>query len=168
MTVGGNLILTGMPGAGKSTVGVILAKTLGMDFLDTDLLICRRRNATLQSILDREGLSSFLDLEEDVIRSLRPERTVIATGGSVPLRDGAMEHLNTLGTVVYLEVPLEELARRLSNIHTRGIAFGPGETLETLYAHRTPIYQRWADITVHADPGSDLEQTVEQIAASLN
>ena len=98
MTVGGNLILTGMPGAGKSTVGVILAKTLGMDFLDTDLLICRRRNATLQSILDREGLSSFLDLEEDVIRSLRPERTVIATGGSAPLRDGAMEHLKTLGT----------------------------------------------------------------------
>ena len=168
MTVNGNIILIGMPGAGKSTVGVILAKTLGMDFLDTDLAICRRHGGTLQSILDNEGLEAFLDLEEDVVRSLRPENTVIATGGSVPLRDRAMEHLKSGGTAVYLDVPLEELRERLSNIRTRGIAFGPGETLDTLFAHRTPIYQRWADVTVCTDPRrTDLEHTVEQILAAL-
>ena len=168
MTVDRNIVLIGMPGAGKSTVGVILAKTLGMDFLDTDLAICRRRGATLQSILDEEGLEAFLDLEEDVVRGLRPENTVIATGGSVPLRDSAMEHLKAGGTTVYLDVPLEELRMRLSNIRTRGIAFGPGETLETLFARRTPIYRRWADVTVRTDPNrSDLEHTVEQIIAAL-
>ena len=164
----GNIILIGMPGAGKSTVGVILAKTLGMDFLDTDLAICRRAGGTLQSILDEEGLEAFLDLEEDVVRSLQPDNTVIATGGSVPLRDRAMEHLRSGGTTVYLDVPLEELRERLSNIRTRGIAFGPGETLDTLFAHRTPIYQRWADVTVCTDPRrTDLEHTVEQILAAL-
>ena len=163
-----NIILIGMPGAGKSTVGVILAKALGMDFLDTDLAICRRRGDTLQAILDSDGLDAFLDLEEDVVCSLRPEGTVIATGGSVPMRDRAMEHLKAGGTAVYLDVPLEELRVRLSNIRTRGIAFGPGETLDTLYARRTPIYRRWADVTVCTDPlRNDLEHTVEQIIAAI-
>lgn len=168
MTLGNNIILIGMPGAGKSTVGVILAKTLGMDFLDTDLAICRRRGATLQSILDTEGLESFLDLEENIVLSLRPENTVIATGGSVPLREQAMNHLKAGGRIIYLDVPLEELRVRLSNIRTRGIAFGPGETLETLFARRTPIYRNWADITIPTDPcRSDLEHTVEKIIAAL-
>ena len=161
-----NLILIGMPGAGKSTVGVILAKTLGMDFLDTDLAICRHRGETLQQILDREGLDAFLDLEEQVVLGLRPESTVVATGGSVPMRERAMEHLKGRGTVIYLDVPLEELRRRLSNIRTRGIAFGPGEDLGTLYARRTPVYRRWADVTVCPGQG-DLESTVDQIVAAL-
>ncbi len=166
--MGDNLILIGMPGAGKSTVGVILAKTLGMDFLDTDLVICRREEATLQEILDRDVLDHFLRLEENVICSLNPEKTVLATGGSVPLRDGAMEHLKPLGRVIYLKVELEELRRRLSNIKTRGIAFGPGENLDTLYAHRTPIYEQWADLVIYADPNSnDIEHMVYQIVSEL-
>ena len=166
--MGNNIILIGMPGAGKSTIGVILAKTLGMDFLDSDLLICRRRETTLQQILDREGLDAFLHLEEDVILGLRPESTVLATGGSVPLSDRAMEHLKPQGTVIYLEVPLEELRTRLSNIRTRGIAFGPGETLDTLYAKRAPIYEQWADITVRTDPcRNDIENMVAEIVAAL-
>ena len=155
-----SLILIGMPGAGKSTVGVLLAKALGMDFLDSDLLICRRAGCTLQQYLDRAGLEAFLDLEEKVIRDISLDRTVLATGGSVPLRERAMEHLRPQGRFVYLEVPLPELKRRIQNISTRGIAFRPGETLSELYNSRTPVYRRWADITVSGD---DMERVVENI-----
>ncbi len=163
-----NLILIGMPGAGKSTVGVVLAKTLGMDFLDSDLVICRESGKTLQEILDQEGLDYFLAYEEKIIRDLRLEHTVLATGGSVPMRSKAMEHLKTLGTVVYLQVGLEELRNRLSNITTRGIAFGPGENLDTLYAKRVPVYASWADLTIPADPEhNNIEHMVDQIVAQL-
>ncbi len=163
-----NIILTGMPGAGKSTIGVILAKTLGYDFLDSDLVICRRAGKTLQEILDQEGLDEFLRLEEDVICGLELRRTVLATGGSVPMRPRAMEHLKRQGTVLYLDVALEELRVRLSNIKTRGIAFGPGESLDTLYARRTPIYAQWADLTIRADPRENhIEHMVDQIVAAL-
>lgn len=164
----GNIILIGMPGAGKSTVGVILAKTLGMDFLDTDLAICRTTGKTLQSILDTEGQEAFLNLEEQVVLSLHPQNTVIATGGSVPLRPQAMEHLKKTGKVIYLKVELEELRRRLSNIKTRGIAFGPGENLDTLFAHRKPVYESWADLTVECDPNrNDIEAMVDSIVSKL-
>ena len=163
-----NIILIGMPGAGKSTVGVILAKTLGYDFLDSDLVICRRAGTTLQNILDRQGLDYFLDFEEEVALSLCPTQTVIATGGSVPLREKAMEHLKAQGKVVYLKVPLPELQKRLGNIKTRGIAFGPGQDLESLYAQRSPIYEAWADITVSPDPAvNDVEEMVEKIVSML-
>lgn len=163
-----NIILIGMPGAGKSTIGVILAKTLGMDFLDSDLVICRETGRTLQDLLDKDGLERFLQLEEDIACSLHPSHTVIATGGSVPMSARAMAHLAAQGTVVYLQVALPELSRRLSNIKTRGIAFGPGESLETLYQKRVPIYESWADLTVSADPGeNDLEHMVAQIVEKL-
>jgi shikimate kinase len=166
--MGDNLILIGMPGAGKSTIGVILAKTLGYDFLDSDLVICRETGQTLQELLDTRGLEEFLELEADIASSLSPRKTVIATGGSVPLKERAMEHLKTIGTVIYLQVGLEELRQRLSNIQTRGIAFGPGENLDTLYARRTPIYAQWADLTITADPRrNDIEAMVEQIVAQL-
>ena len=163
-----NIILIGMPGAGKSTIGVILAKTLGMDFLDSDLVICRETGKTLQDILDHQGLDAFLRIEEEVACTLTPKNTVIATGGSVPMSERAMAHLAAQGKVVYLRVELPELTRRLSNIKTRGIAFGPGESLETLYQKRTPIYERWADLTVAADPNrNDLEDMVERIVSEL-
>lgn len=164
-----NLILIGMPGAGKSTIGVILAKTLGMDFLDTDLAICRETGTTLQNILDTQGQEAFLQLEEKVVSGLNPTRTVVATGGSVPLRPEAMEHLKKSGKVIYLKVELEELRKRLNNIKTRGIAFGPGENLDSLYAHRIPIYESWADLTIEADPNrNDIENMVDQIVLALN
>lgn len=163
-----NIILIGMPGAGKSTVGVILAKTLGYDFLDSDLSICRRAGTTLQNILDHQGLNYFLDYEEETVLRLQPERTVIATGGSVPLREKAMKHLKCQGKVIYLKVPLPELRKRLSNIKTRGIAFGPGQDLQSLYGERCPIYERWADITVSPDPDiNDIEDMVEKIVNML-
>lgn len=163
-----NIILIGMPGAGKSTVGVILAKALGMDFLDSDLCICKKTGKTLQQILDSEGLDAFLRIEEDVACSLAPENTVIATGGSVPMSEKAMKHMRALGTIVYLQVELSELSRRLSNIKTRGIAFGPGENLQTLYEKRTPVYEAWADKTVAADPrNNNIEHMVEAVISAL-
>ena len=162
------IILIGMPGAGKSTVGVILAKTLGYDFLDTDLSICRRAGTTLQNILDHQGQGYFLDYEEETVLRLSPQRTVIATGGSVPLREKAMAHLKSQGKVVYLKVALPEIKKRLSNIKTRGIAFGPGQTLESLYQERCPIYEKWADITVSPNPHiNDIEDMVEKIVSML-
>lgn len=163
-----NLILIGMPGAGKSTVGVILAKTLAMDFVDGDLEICKETGKTLQEILDNEGKEAFLDIENRVICGLNPHHTVVATGGSVPLEPEAMGHMKDIGTVIYLKVELEELRARLSNIKTRGIAFDPGESLDTLYAQRVPIYESWAEITIAADPNrNDIENMVDQIVAAL-
>lgn len=163
-----NIILIGMPGAGKSTIGVILAKTLGMDFLDSDLAICKETGTTLQNILDTQGQEAFLEIEKQVILGLHPEKTVVATGGSVPLKKEAMEHLKQNGTVIYLKVPLQELEHRLSNIKTRGIAFGPGENLETLYNYRIPIYESWADLTIEMDPNrNDIENMVDQIVNML-
>lgn len=163
-----NIVLIGMPGAGKSTIGVILAKALGMDFLDTDLAICKETGKTLQAILDESGQQAFLDLEAKIVSGLTPTRTVVATGGSVPLRGEAMEHLKNNGTVIYLKVTLEELRHRLSNITTRGIAFGPGENLDTLYAYRAPIYEHWAEMTVEANPArNDIENMVEEIISAL-
>lgn len=164
-----NIILIGMPGAGKSTIGVILAKTLGMDFLDSDLAICKETGKTLQEILDAEGQQTFLEIEKQVILSLSPTKTVVATGGSVPLKKEAMEHLKKTGTVIYLKVPLQELEQRLSNIKTRGIAFGPGENLETLYNYRIPIYESWADLTIEMDSNrNDIENMVDQIVEELS
>ena len=121
-----NIILIGMPGAGKSTVGVLLAKTLGYAFLDTDLVIQQREGALLQPLVDSLGVEAFLDVEADAICSVECRGTVIAPGGSAVCRERAMSHLRALGRIVYLHLPLEELERRLSNISTRGIAMAPG------------------------------------------
>ena len=161
-----NIVLIGMPGAGKSTVGVLLAKTLGYAFLDTDLVIQEREGRLLQDLVDELGVEAFLDREAAAIVSVDCDRTVIATGGSVVCRDGAMEHLRTLGRIVYLQLPLEELERRLHNISTRGIAMAPGETLAHIYDYRSPLYQKYADLTVAVDRQT-LEETVEQVLRAL-
>ncbi len=163
-----NIVLIGMPGSGKSTVGVILAKTLGMDFVDGDILITQREGCTLQEILDNRGLDAFLQVEEDTILETDLHGTVIATGGSVPLSEKAMEHLAQGGRFVYIDVPLEELTRRIRNISTRGIAFAPGQTLADIYEIRTPIYRRWADATVRVEESDHAtERVVEEIIRQL-
>ena len=161
-----NIVLIGMPGAGKSTVGVLLAKTLGYAFLDTDLVIQEREGRLLQDLVDQLGVEAFLDREAAAVCSVDCDRTVIATGGSVVCRDGAMEHLRTLGRIVYLQLPLEELERRLHNISTRGIAMAPGETLAHIYDYRAPLYRKYADLTV-AVGRQTLEETVEQVLHAL-
>ena len=161
-----NIILIGMPGAGKSTVGVLLAKTLGYAFLDTDLVIQQREGALLQPLVDSLGVEAFLDGEADSICSVECRGTVIAPGGSAVCRERAMSHLRALGRIVYLHLPLEELERRLSNISTRGIAMAPGETLADLFARRAPLYRNYADLTVDVGRQS-LEETVALVLRAL-
>lgn len=161
-----NIILIGMPGAGKSTVGVVLAKMLGYEFLDTDLLIQKREGDLLQHLLDTAGQEKFLDLEADAICSVDCRRTIIAPGGSAVYRPRAIEHLRRLGTVVYLRLSLDEISRRLENLSSRGVAMGPGQTLADLYAFRTPLYEKYAHVIVDAE-GQTLEQTLESVRRAL-
>lgn len=143
-----NIILTGMPGAGKSTTGVILAKALGKDFIDTDLVIQRSRGRLLQEIIDKDGIEAFIKTEGDIIISLDVTNTVIATGGSVVLNPGAMEHLKELGIVLYLKLTLEEITSRINNIKTRGIVIEKGQSLGDVYMKRSPLYEKYMDITI--------------------
>lgn len=161
-----NIILIGMPGSGKSSVGVVLAKALGLDFLDVDLLIQSREGALLQAILDSRGVEAFLDVEGEAIRSVSCRRTVIAPGGSCVCREDAMEHLRSLGTVVYLRLSYPEVVKRIHNLDSRGIALQPGQTLADVYAYRTPRYERYADLTVDAD-GQSLVETIECVKRAL-
>ena len=157
-----------MPGSGKSTVGVLLAKALGYQFIDTDLVLQRREGALLQDILDRRGVEAFLDAEEAAVEELTCAGCVIAPGGSVVCRPGGMARLKALGPVVYLHVPLPELERRVDNITTRGIAMAPGQSLADVYAQREPLYRRYADVTVEVSPGAGLEETVAAVLAACN
>jgi len=157
-----NLILTGMPGAGKSTVGVILAKVLGYDFVDIDILIAKRQGMPLQDIIDTNGVDVFLKIEEQEACLLDANKTVIATGGSVVLSDRAMAHLKQSGTCVYLDIPLDVLENRLLNMKTRGIAASPGTTLTDIYNARRSYYKRYADHTIHCGTRS-MEEIVAEI-----
>ncbi len=169
-----NIILIGMPGAGKSTVGVILAKTLGMQFIDSDILIQQRTGRRLQEILDTDGPDAFRQIEEETILSLAAQEqkgqstghfsdyAVIATGGSVVWSRAAMEHLKTTGVIVYLEISFPEMEKRIRNIITRGIVLLPGQTLRTMYDSRAPLYEQYADITI-ACSDRDLESVVSGI-----
>lgn len=140
--------LIGMPGAGKSTVGVLLAKQLARPFVDVDVYIQAGTGRTLQEILDAEGLEAFLALEEQYVRCLDVENHVIATGGSVVYSPAAMAFLRQAGRIVYLALPLEDVQRRLTDLQTRGVAMPPGMTLPELYRRRAPLYERYADVTI--------------------
>lgn len=162
-----NITLIGMPGSGKSTVGVLLAKAMGLNFLDVDLLIQQREGQLLQEILDDHGVDHFLDAEEAAVKSIHCSRTVIAPGGSAVCREGAISHLKALGPVVYLRVPMEELNTRIKNLSSRGIAMQPGQTLADVMAYRAPLYERYADLTVDILPGQDLGQTMQEVRRRL-
>ena len=164
-----NIVLVGMPGSGKSTLGVLLAKAIGYSFVDTDLIISRMAEKTLQRILDEDGLEAFLELEQKVGQELVCDTTVIATGGSMVLCPSAMENLKKYGYVLYIDVPLDEIKRRVTNITTRGIAFGKGETLDDVYRLREPLYNKYADIVVDFDEVCDdsIENTVENMVRKI-
>lgn len=162
-----NITLIGMPGSGKSTVGVLLAKAIGLSFLDVDLLIQQREGQLLQEILDNHGVDYFLEVEEAAVKSIHCSRTVIAPGGSAVCREGAINHLKSLGPVVYLRVPMEELNKRIKNLSSRGIAMQPGQTLADVMAYRAPLYERYADLTVDILPGQDLGQTMQEVRRRL-
>jgi shikimate kinase len=157
-----NVILIGMPGAGKSTVGVLLAKAMGRYFLDTDVLIQAVANASLHELIDRHGLEGFCEIEKQYAKCLDITNAVIATGGSVVYYDSAMKHLKQTGRVIYLELPLEILQQRLDDVAGRGVVIEPGQTLQSLYEKRKPLYEKYADMTIHT-AGFNHEQVVEEI-----
>lgn len=163
-----NITLIGMPGSGKSTVGIVLAKMLGMDFVDTDLVIQQREGALLQQLIDKHGNETFLDMEQAAICSVDCRRSVIAPGGSVIYRQGSIDHLKQLGKVVYLKVPVDELVVRLGDISQRGIALAPGQTIEDLYNARCPRYEAAADIVVDCSGYQRIEDTARRVMEQLN
>lgn len=161
-----NIILIGMPGCGKSTVGVLLAKLIGYSFLDSDLLIQSEVGKRLFEIIDEVGNDAFLEIEDRVNSRITAERTVIATGGSAVYCERAMEHLKSIGTVVYIKVPLIEIEKRIGDFSTRGLVIKNGDTLAELYEERCPLYEKYADITVEAN-GDDLRDNALLIAKAL-
>ena len=162
----GNIVLIGMPGCGKSTVGVLLAKALGMAFVDTDVVFQAKEGRKLQRIIEEIGIDAFLAREEEAILSLSCDKTVIATGGSVVYGRRAMKRLHEDGVVVYIRLPYEEIAHRLSNLATRGVTLREGQTLFDLYEERIPLYEKEADVVLDA-AGLQIEQTVEAIARRM-
>ncbi|MDD7728850.1 MAG: shikimate kinase [Clostridia bacterium] len=162
-----NVTLIGMPGAGKSTLGVVLAKILGYEFLDSDLLIQKTEKRRLYEIIDQEGTEGFKAIENRVNASIQTDRTVIATGGSVVYCSEAMEHLKSIGKVVYLKISLESLAKRLGNLEKRGVLLKEGQTLKSLYEERTPLYEKYADIVVDEE-GKDLEASLQAVLETLS
>ena len=161
-----NIVLIGMPGCGKSTVGVLLAKALGMAFMDTDVVLQAKEGRKLQQIIDEIGIEAFLEKEQEAILSIDCDKTVIATGGSVVYGRKAMEHLHRHGTVAYIRLPFAEISRRLSNLATRGVTLREGQSLHDLYQERIPLYEREADVVIDA-AGFDIEKTVSVIARRM-
>lgn len=162
-----NIILIGMPGAGKSTIGVILAKILGYHFLDSDLVIQEREGKRLHQIISEVGTEGFLKIENDVNASLETERTIIATGGSVVYGETAMLHLKNIGQIVYLKADYMTIRKRLGNLEKRGVALKEGQTLKDLYNERTRLYEKYADVTVD-EKGLGTEETIGAVLRSLN
>ncbi len=157
-----NLVLIGMPGVGKSTLGVLLAKASARDFVDTDVLLQRRESRNLQHILEQDGPLGFRALEEKAVLALHTTDTVIATGGSVVYSTSAMRHLQSAGRVVYLNLPLGLLMERLTNLGSRGVVRVPGQSMQDLYAERAPLYERWAEFTIDCSRKTH-EELVEEI-----
>ena len=161
-----NIILIGMPGAGKSTLGVLLAKAIGYDFIDTDLLIQRQAGMTLGDYLFNHGYQSLRQLEAEVIQGLNSASSVIATGGSAVYSDEAMYHLKASGYVVYLQCALDVLDGRIASMSDRGIAAPSGQTLADVQAERIPRYEHFADLTVEVSR-HDMEQALVNILRQL-
>ncbi len=162
-----NIILVGMPSCGKSTLGRMLAKELHYDFLDTDEVIIRLNGCPLRDILDAQGVDGFIRVEEEAVCTVQAQNSVIATGGSVVYSEKAMAHLKAQGKVVYLNLSFEEMERRLGDLHARGVAIAPGSTLQDLYDERTPLYEKYADITVNIVNGNSVRQSLQNLLSQL-
>lgn len=158
----GNLVLIGMPGAGKSTVGVVLAKNMGLRFLDSDLCIQEQESRRLHEIIAEDGLDAFLEIENRMNASLQVQNSVIATGGSVIYGQDAMEHFAEIGTIIYLKLPYEEIENRLGDLTKRGVAFHEGQSLMDLYTERVPYYEKYAELTIDCR-----EKAIRDIVAEI-
>ncbi|MEN8189441.1 MAG: shikimate kinase [Thermodesulfobacteriota bacterium] len=161
-----NIVLIGMAGAGKSTVGLSLARCLGRPFVDTDDLISSSRGSTLQETIDREGVETFRRYEEQVLLEVSLRDHVIATGGSVIYSERGMAHLRSCGTVVYLDLPLEVLQARVDNVDGRGLVRSPEQSFAELFEERQPLYGQWADLTIDCS-GKSVDEISHEITTAL-
>ena len=161
-----NLVLIGMPGAGKSTVGVVLAKRLGYQFLDSDLVIQEHYGKLLQELIEEHGVEGFWDIEDEINASLKRKKTVIATGGSAVYGKNAMKHFQKTATIIYLQLPYAEIEERVGDLQTRGVTVRPGQNLWELYQERLPLYERYADLTIDCY-GKSLREIVMEICERL-
>ena len=162
-----NIILIGMPGVGKSTIAVILAKLLGYQFVDADLLIQQQEKKLLKDIINERGTDGFIEVENRVNAGIVAEHTVIATGGSVVYGKEAMRHLKEIGTVVYLEVSYDTIKKRLADIKGRGVVLRENQSLLDLYKERTPLYEKSADVKV-TEAHLHVEHTIERLVEELD
>lgn len=163
---GNNIILIGMPGCGKSTIGVVLAKVLGYEFTDSDLLIQKKEGRLLREIIAEEGEEAFIRIENEVNAGIETDKHVIATGGSVIYGEEAMNHFRVIGTVVYLKLSYPTICSRLGNIRRRGVVLKDGQTLKDLYDERIPLYEKYADVIVDAE-GYDIEGLMDEVVHEL-
>ncbi|MDD3413260.1 MAG: shikimate kinase [Lachnospiraceae bacterium] len=161
-----NIILIGMPAVGKSTIGVILAKILGYDFIDSDLMIQKQEDCLLKEIIKEKGIEGFWKIEEDVNRQIQGNHLIIATGGSAVYGKKAMEHFKEIGTIIYLKEEYEILKSRLSNVKGRGVTLRDGQTLRELYDERSILYESYADITVNEN-ARGVEETIQEIISLI-
>lgn len=162
----GNVILIGMPGSGKTTIGTELSEYIGFGYVDSDSVIVAREGKRLNEIIAEQGREAFLDIEAKVNSEICADRCVIATGGSVIYREKAMEKLKTLGTIVYLKLSCQTIASRLGDLKKRGVAMKEGNTLQDLYNERSPLYEKYADIVVELD-GKSVQESVKAVAEAL-
>lgn len=161
-----NVVLIGMPGVGKSTSGVILAKVLNFDFLDSDLVIQKKTGQRLKDIIAQQGIQGFNAVENEINSEIQCENTVVATGGSVVYGKEAMAHFREIGTIVYLKISYDSLDERLGDLDERGVVHKQGQTLRDIYDERTALYEKYADVTVDLD-GKSVAETVDAVLAAL-
>ena len=164
-----NIVLIGMPGAGKSTLGVVLAKILNLGFVDTDLLIQAQCGSTLQNIMDEQGVQKFIAIEGEVLSGVSCHDSVVATGGSAVYSDEGMRHLRSIGHVVYLQISFESLGERLIDLDERGVVMrdGASMSLRALYDERVPLYEHYADTVVNVD-GLSITAAARRVAAAVH
>ena len=162
-----NIILIGMPAVGKSTVGVVVAKRIGYEFIDTDLLIQKQEKRLLKEIIAQEGNERFLEIENQVNRDLQAEHAVISPGGSVVYCEEAMQHFKEIGTVIYLRATYEDIYKRITNAKNRGVVLKEGQTLKDLYDERVRLFEKYADFTV-SEEGLSLEETIDMVLELLD
>lgn len=161
-----NIVLIGMPGVGKSTVGVVLAKILGYQFIDADIVIQQETKKLLKDIISEEGVEGFIEIENRINASINTSNAVIATGGSAVYGKEAMEHYKEIGTIVYLRLAYDEINKRLSDIKNRGVVLKDGQGLFDIYEERCVLYEKYADIIID-EAGLNVEETIEKIVSSI-
>lgn len=161
-----NIILIGMPGAGKSTIGVLLAKIIGYQFIDSDLIIQSQENKLLNEIIETEGLEGFIDIENKVNCNLKLNKTVLATGGSAIYGVKAMNYFKSIGTIIYIKLSCETLKDRIGSIKCRGVVLKNNQTFDDLYIERCPLYEKYRDITIDAE-NKTIEEIIEKITENL-